>query len=77
MTRNTAREIATHLAYELSFTDLPIQEFLDQQLFPGRILPPGRRNAAFMPTPPMKNRRNTSAVWSRAWPSMRRSWTPT
>ena len=32
MTRNTAREIATHLAYELSFTDLPIQEFLDQQL---------------------------------------------
>lgn len=32
MTRNTAREIATHLAYELSFTDLPIQKFLDQQL---------------------------------------------
>lgn len=76
MTRNTAREIATHLAYELSFTDLPIQEFLDQQLsrenFAARA-----RNAAFMPTPPMKNRRNTSAVWSRAWPSMRRSWTPT
>lgn len=32
MTRNTAREIATHLAYELSFTDLPIAEFLDAQL---------------------------------------------
>ena len=32
MTRNTAREIAAHLAYELSFTDLPINEFLDQQL---------------------------------------------
>ena len=32
MTRNTAREIATHLAYELSFTDLPIDAFLDQQL---------------------------------------------
>ena len=32
MTRNTAREIATHLAYELSFTDLPVQEFLDRQL---------------------------------------------
>lgn len=32
MTRNTAREIATHLAYELSFTDLPIGNFLDQQL---------------------------------------------
>ena len=32
MTRNTAREIATHLAYELSFTDLPLAEFLDQRL---------------------------------------------
>ena len=32
MTRNTAREIATHLAYELSFTDLTLQEFLDQRL---------------------------------------------
>lgn len=32
MTRNIAREIATHLAYELSFTDLPIGQFLDQQL---------------------------------------------
>lgn len=32
MTRNTAREIAAHLAYELSFTELPIEEFLRQQL---------------------------------------------
>lgn len=32
MTRNTAREIATHLVYELSFTDLPVGEFLDQRL---------------------------------------------
>ncbi|MDO4811612.1 MAG: transcription antitermination factor NusB [Eubacteriales bacterium] len=32
MTRNTAREIATHLAYELSFTDLPIDAFLDLHL---------------------------------------------
>ena len=32
MTRNTAREIAMHLAYELSFTDLPVEEFLGQQL---------------------------------------------
>ena len=32
MTRNTAREIATHLAYELSFTDLGIETFLDQRL---------------------------------------------
>ena len=32
MTRNTAREIAAHLASELSFTELPIEEFLRQQL---------------------------------------------
>lgn len=32
MTRNTAREIATHLAYELSFTELPIGEFLAARL---------------------------------------------
>ncbi|MBQ0038171.1 MAG: transcription antitermination factor NusB [Clostridiales bacterium] len=32
MTRNTAREIATHLAYELSFTDLPVEAFLEQRL---------------------------------------------
>ncbi|NLU23512.1 MAG: transcription antitermination factor NusB [Clostridiales bacterium] len=32
MTRNTAREIATHLAYELSFTELPVEELLDQRL---------------------------------------------
>ena len=32
MIRNTAREIATHLAYELSFTDLTTEEFLDQRL---------------------------------------------
>ena len=32
MTRSTAREIATHLAYEFSFTDLQIDEFLAQRL---------------------------------------------
>lgn len=32
MTRNTAREIAMHLAFELSFTDLPIGEFLGHYL---------------------------------------------
>ena len=32
MTRSTAREIATHLAYELSFNDLPIDKFLDERL---------------------------------------------
>ena len=32
MTRNTAREIASHLIYELSFTDLGVEEFLDARL---------------------------------------------
>ena len=34
MTRNTAREIAIHLSYELSFTDKAIDELLDQRLTP-------------------------------------------
>ena len=32
MVRNTAREIAIHLSYELSFNELPIDELLDQRL---------------------------------------------
>ena len=28
MVRNTAREIAIHLSYELNFTDLPVEELL-------------------------------------------------
>ena len=32
MVRNTAREIAVHLSYELSFTDKTAEELLDQRL---------------------------------------------
>lgn len=32
MIRNTAREIAIHLSYELSFTDKTVEELLDQRL---------------------------------------------
>lgn len=32
MLRNTAREIAVHLSYEMNFTDLPIYELLDRRL---------------------------------------------
>ena len=32
MVRNTAREIAVHLSYELSFNDMPVDELLDQRL---------------------------------------------
>ena len=34
MTRNTAREIAAHLSYELSFTDKPVEELLKERLTP-------------------------------------------
>ena len=34
MVRNTAREIAIHLSYELSFTDKPVEELLDERLTP-------------------------------------------
>ena len=33
MTRNTAREIAAHLSYELSFTDKTVEELLQERLF--------------------------------------------
>lgn len=62
MTRSTAREIAAHLAYELSFTELPIQEFLDQQLSDEcfAAVPPSTRFTSRRPT---KNRSSISAVW--------------
>jgi N utilization substance protein B len=34
MTRNTAREIAVHLAYEINFTDLPVEQLLTDRLTP-------------------------------------------
>ena len=37
MTRNAAREIAMHLSYELSFTDLGADELLDQRLSASRF----------------------------------------
>ncbi|MCR5826242.1 MAG: transcription antitermination factor NusB [Oscillospiraceae bacterium] len=37
MTRNTAREIAVHLAYELSFTDLTVEELIAQRLSKDRF----------------------------------------
>ena len=37
MNRNVAREIAMHLSYELSFTDLTAQELLDDRLSASRF----------------------------------------
>ena len=33
MTRNTAREIAAHLSYELSFTDKTVEELLQERVW--------------------------------------------
>ena len=46
MVRNTAREIAIHLSYELNFTDKPAEELLDQRFDDERmerIYPMARR----------------------------------
>ena len=37
MNRSTAREIAARLAYELSFTQLTVEELLEQNLSPERF----------------------------------------
>ena len=34
MVRNTAREIAIHLSYALSFTDKTVEELLEERLTP-------------------------------------------
>ena len=54
MTRNTAREIAVHLAYELSFSDLPVEEFLDQQLSAERFAALAGEDALYEEVPNAK-----------------------
>ena len=69
MTRNTAREIAMHLAYELSFNDLPVEEFLDLQLSAESF-------AALAPEHPIyeerPNAKQEAYIRRLALPSMRR-----
>ena len=38
MTRNTAREIAAHLSYELSFTDKTVEELLQEPVEGKRLI---------------------------------------
>lgn len=37
MIRNVAREIAMHLCFELSFTDLPVEELLEERISPAHF----------------------------------------
>ena len=54
MRRSTAREIAMHLAYELSFADMPVEEFLDRQLSAERFAALAGEDALYEEVPNAK-----------------------
>jgi N utilization substance protein B len=54
MVRNTAREIAIHLSYELSFTDKPIDTLLDERLTPETFAGLAAEDAIYQETPNAK-----------------------
>ena len=51
MVRNTAREIAIHLSYELSFTDKPVEELLDERLTPESFAALAEEDPLYQETP--------------------------
>ena len=51
MLRNTAREIAVHLAYELSFTALPVEELLETRLSAERFSELAGEDALYQEAP--------------------------
>ena len=51
MLRNTAREIAVHLAYELSFTALPVEELLETRLNAERFAELAGEDALYQEAP--------------------------
>ena len=54
MVRNTAREIAIHLSYELSFTDKPVEELLDERLTPESFAALAEEDPLYQETPNAK-----------------------
>ena len=54
MLRNTAREIAIHLSYELSFNDMPVDELLDQRLTAESFAALAEEDALYAETPNAK-----------------------
>ena len=54
MTRNTAREIAVHLSYEMNFTNLSIQQLLDQRLTAETFAALAEEDALYQETPNAK-----------------------
>ena len=51
MVRNTAREIAIHLSYELSFTNKTVDELLDERLTAERFADLGSEDALYESAP--------------------------
>ena len=51
MLRNTARAIAVHLAYELSFTALPVEELLETRLSAERFSELAGEDALYQEAP--------------------------
>ena len=54
MVRNTAREIAIHLSYELSFTDKTVDELLDERLTADTFATLAEEDAIYAETPNAK-----------------------
>ncbi len=54
MIRNTAREIAIHLSYELSFSDLPVEELLSRRLTPETFAALAEEEPLYQETPNAK-----------------------
>ena len=54
MVRNTAREIAIHLSYELSFTDKSVDELLDERLRAETFATLAEEDAIYQETPNAK-----------------------
>lgn len=54
MIRNTAREIAIHLSYELSFSNLPVEELLSRRLTPETFAALAEEEPLYQETPNAK-----------------------
>ncbi len=54
MVRNTAREIAIHLSYELSFTDKTVEQLLDQRLTAASFASLAEEDEIYMEVPNAK-----------------------
>ena len=56
MVRSTAREIAVHLSYELSFTDLTVDELLQRHLSPENFASLAEEDEVYREAPNAKQR---------------------